>query len=237
VLGLQPVREAIRVHGAELTRVLVEDRDNPKLAALLRFAKDRGAPTEVVTRQVLERAAAGGRHQGVLAYAPALTIHPLDALLSADALLVVLDGVMDPQNFGAVVRSAVGLGATGVVWPEHSSAPLSPATFRASAGAVEHARLCRVKALPDALDRMAERGIVAVGLDAQATQELGDVDLTGPVALLIGSEDKGLRGPVRKRCQRLARLPMTRSVASLNASVASALALYEALRQRRTPAG
>src|SRR5262249_7892635 len=136
------------------------------------------------------------------------------------------------QNFGALVRSAVALGATAILWPEHSSAPLSPAMFRASAGAVEHATLCRVASLPDALGALAARGAVTVALDAQGTSELRGLELRGPAVVVVGAEDKGTRRPVRRACQHLARLPMPGPIGSLNASVAGALALYEILRQR-----
>src|SRR6185503_3678244 len=145
---------------------------------------------------------------------------------------VALDGVMDPQNFGAVIRSAVALGASAILWPEHSSAPLSPATFRASAGAIEHAVLCRVPSLPEALEALAGRGVAPIALDAHGPVELGALDLTGPTAIVIGAEDKGARRAVRRACRFVARLPMTGPIASLNASVAGAIALYEVARQR-----
>jgi 23S rRNA (guanosine2251-2'-O)-methyltransferase len=213
--------------------VLVAHDGGPKLDALARFARDQGAAVERVARAELDRRAAGGRHQGAIALAPELVISSLEALeVGPDTLLVALDGVMDPQNFGAVLRSAVALGATGVIWPAHASAPLSPATFRASAGAVEHATLCRVDSLPSALASLGERGVRTVVLDASGTKELSDIDLTHPLALVIGAEDKGARRSVR-RSGELARLPMAGPIGSLNASVAAALALYEAKRQRR----
>lgn len=131
------------------------------------------------------------------------------------------------------------MGASAILWPEHSSAPLTPATFRASAGAVEHAALCRVPALPEALQRLAERGMIAVALDANGPVELSAVPLDQPVCIVIGSEDKGVRRPVQRACRYVARLPMRGPIGSLNASVAGAIALYEIVRQRqaRTPAG
>jgi 23S rRNA (guanosine2251-2'-O)-methyltransferase len=233
VLGLQPVREAIRAHGAALERVLVERGGGPTLDGVARFAADRGAPVEGVTRGELDRLAAGGRHQGVIAIAPDLRLVSLEGLVTrAPDVIVALDGIMDPQNFGAVIRSAVVLGAGAVLWPEHSSAPLSPATFRASAGSVEHASLCRVPSLPEAAMRLAEAGWSAVALDAAGAVELSSIDLRGPVLLVVGAEDKGVRKPVRRACAHVARLPMRGPVGSLNASVAVAVALYEVLRQR-----
>jgi 23S rRNA (guanosine2251-2'-O)-methyltransferase len=234
VYGLQPVREAVRVHGAALERVVIEQGAGPKIEALGRFAEGRGVKLEVAPRGELDRRTGGGRHQGVVAIAPELRIYRVDALpIEPTSIVVALDGIMDPQNFGAIVRSSVALGATAVLWPEHSSAPLTPATFRASAGAIEHAALCRVASLPDALRSLAERGVTAIALDAQGPTTLGAIDLKGPVAVVIGAEDKGARKAVLKACQHVARLPMAGPIGSLNASVAGALALYEILRQRQ----
>jgi 23S rRNA (guanosine2251-2'-O)-methyltransferase len=235
ILGIQPTREALRVHGGKLERILLEQDSGPKLAALARYAEGRGAPVQFVSRSELDRRAAGARHQGVIALAPELHLTSLAELpvrLDPPSLFVALDGVMDPQNFGAVIRSAVALGAHAIVWPEHSSAPLSPATFRASAGAIEHAVLCRVPSLPEALTDLAGRGVTAIALDAQAPSELGELDLSGPLAIVIGAEDKGARRSVRRACRHIARLPMAGPIDSLNASVASAIALYEVTRQR-----
>ncbi|MBX3213241.1 MAG: 23S rRNA (guanosine(2251)-2'-O)-methyltransferase RlmB [Labilithrix sp.] len=235
VTGLQPVREAIRVHGDRLERVLVEERGGAQIEAVARFAADRGAPVTRVARGELDRASKGARHQGAIAYAPDLAIVGLDELakdLAGDAVVVALDEIEDPQNFGAVIRSAVALGATAIVWPEHHAAPLSPATFRASAGAVEHARLCRVGNLTVALERLHEAGATVVGLDANADKDIRDVTADGAVVLVIGAEGKGLRKPVKRACTELARLPMSGVLDSLNASVAGGIALYELLRRR-----
>jgi len=235
ISGIQPVREAIRARGDALERVLVDDmKGAPQLDALARYASDHGARVERVPRGELDRLARGAHHQGAVALAPELVILRLDDLaLGPETLLCAIDELQDPQNFGAIIRSAVALGATGVLWPEHRSAPLSMATFRASAGAVEHAKLCRVGSLPDALMTLRASGVKAVGLDAQGPEPLHSIDLRGPVVLVIGAEGKGLRRTVKAACDGLARLPMAGPIASLNASVAAAIALYETGRQRR----
>ncbi len=236
ICGLQPVREAVRVHGAKLLRIVLEVGDSPTLDALGRFAGDQGVRVERASRGELERLADGGRHQGVVAFALPLEVHAgtesLVAIPGAMPLYLCLDELEDPQNFGAIVRSAVAFAATAVVWPEHHSAPLSAAMFRASAGAVEHATLVRVPALPGELTGLRDRGVTVLGLDADAKHPLTDCDLRGPVAIVIGSEGKGLRRPVKQACTRLANLPMSRTLGSLNASVAAAIALYEVYRQR-----
>jgi 23S rRNA (guanosine2251-2'-O)-methyltransferase len=235
VCGLQPVREAIRTHGGKLGRVIVEAagrEPSPQLDALARFARDHGAQVERSPRAELDRIARGVRHQGAVAFAPPLKLRALDELELDAALLVALDEVQDPQNFGAIIRSGVAMGATALVWPEHRSAPLSPATFRASAGAIEHATLCRVTSLAPALQSLRERGLSIVGLDATADLPIDRADLAHPVVIVVGAEDKGLRKTVKRACNSLARLPMPGPIGSLNASVAVAIALYEAVRQR-----
>ncbi len=235
VCGLQPVREAIRARGGELEKVLVARGagDLAQLDAVARFAKDHGVTVERVARVELDRLARGARHQGAIAFAPDLRLASLeDVVTDGSALVVALDELQDPQNFGAIVRSSVALGATAVLWPEHRSAPLSTAMFRASAGAVEHATLCRVPALPEALAALKAAGLMVVGLDMNGTESIDRVPLEGGVVLVIGAEGKGLRKPVKNACDRIARLPMHAAIASLNASVAAGIALYEVARQR-----
>lgn len=234
VAGLQPVREAIRAHGSRLARVLVDDRRMPRLDAVARFATDQGVPrVERVARRELDRLSEGAQHQGVLAFAPPLALcQPASLWAEPQLLAVALDGIQDPQNFGAVIRSAVGIAGAAVVWGEHASAPLSTATFRASAGAIEHARLCRVRSLTGALAAAGEAGAQVVGLDAHAERDLTQVDLTGPTVLVIGSEGEGMARGVRRTCGVLARLVREPRLDSLNASVAAGIALYEAIRQR-----
>lgn len=233
VFGIQPVREAVRAHGRRIAQVAIEGGDHPQLDALARFARDQGIDVKIVSRADLDRLAKGARHQGAMAQAPPLTILTMTQVVPApDALFLALDGIEDPQNFGAILRSAVALGATGVLWAEHASAPLSPATFRASAGAVEHAVLVRVSSLPSALQQLAAQGACTIGLEAHGDVDLAEIDLTGPVVFVIGSEGKGLMKSVRRACARMARLPMGGAIDSLNASVSAAIALYEARRQR-----
>lgn len=247
VYGLQPVREAIRAHGARVARLLVAAeagsdeggpargaKGGPRLAALARFATDQGIAVEHVTRSRLDQLTRGGRHQGAVAYAPELCIGGLaDIDPGRDSPLLVLDGVTDPQNFGAALRSAVALGSGAVLWAEHGAAPLSPAAFRASAGAVEHARLLRVASLRSALCALDAQGMASVALDPSSETPLESLTLDGPVALVIGAEDEGVSRGVRRACRLCARLRMSTRVGSLNASVAAAVALYEIASRRR----
>lgn len=238
VLGLQAVRAAIRAHGSRLGPVLLERDDGARLAALARFARDQGIPeVQIVGRATLDRLAGPVQHQGAAAWAPELPLVAFEPLLEDPALLgLVLDRVQDPHNFGAVLRSSVGLGASAVIWGEHASAPLGPGTLRAAAGAAEFARLCRVSSLPRALTTARERGVSVVGLDAQASAPLHALDLRGPTLIIVGSEHEGMTPAVRRTATAFARLALPGTIESLNASVAAAIALYEAKRQRDTSA-
>lgn len=234
IVGLQPVREAIRIHKSRLTQVLVDARPTPRLNAVERYARDQGVSSvERVAAQELDRQSCGVQHQGVIAYGPPLELLTLESLLELENLLALaLDEIQDPQNFGAVVRSAVGIAGAAIIWGENASAPLSPAMFRASAGAIEQARLCRVPSLRDALRRLAEGGAQVIGLDARAPQPLHEMSLSGPLILVIGSEHEGLGRAVRPACQRFARLLSAGTLDSLNASVAAGIALHTVLVSR-----
>jgi 23S rRNA (guanosine2251-2'-O)-methyltransferase len=228
------VREAILAHGSAVVRVSIEQGDSPRLEAVARFARDHGV-NEVTqeARAVLDGLTDGTVHQGVVAWAPELQLIDFANLLIEPSLLgIVLDGISDPQNFGAVVRSAVGIAGAAIVWGEHASAPLSLATFRASAGAVEHARLCRVPSLSAALTEAVASGVRTVGLDPQADRVLRELDLKQPTLLVLGSEGEGMSRSVRRSLSATARLAQSGRIGSLNASVAAAIALYEAANQR-----
>ncbi len=234
VVGLQPVREAIRVHRSKLAQVLVDSRRTPRLDAIARFARDQDvADVRRVTTQQLDRIAMGVEHQGVAAYAPPLPLVDFDALVQDEHLLALaLDEIQDPQNFGAVVRCAVAIAGAAVIWGEHASAPLSPAMFRTSAGAVEQARLCRVSSLRDSLQRLTQTGVQVVGLDARASTALHEMPLSGPTVLVVGSEHRGLGRGVRSVCSGFASLLSSGKLESLNASVAAGIALHTVLVSR-----
>lgn len=236
VLGLQAVRAAVRAHGTRVAGVLLERDDSPRLAALARFANDQGITrVEVVGRALLDRMAGSVQHQGAAAWAPELGLQEFEPLLGDSELLgLVLDRVQDPHNFGAVLRSAVGLKASAVIWGEHASAPLGPGTLRSAAGAAEFARLCRVSSLPRALADARDASIQVVGLDAQADKPLSALNLRLPTLIVIGSEFEGMTPAVRRSCSTFARLVAPGTIESLNASVAAAIALYEAFRQRES---
>lgn len=239
VVGLQPVRECVRAHGQAIERLLLAVDGGPALAALERLARDRGVGTVArASRADLDRVARGVQHQGAIAFAPPLALSELAELLADPRLVAVaLDRIQDPQNFGAVVRSAVGIGEAAVLWGENASAPLSPATFRAAAGAIEHARLCRVPSLVGALQIAREAGVTVVGLASEASQRLADIDTSGPTIVVIGSEGQGLQPAIRRACSHQAALVRPGRIDSLNASVAAAIALYEISNRRNDSRG
>jgi 23S rRNA (guanosine2251-2'-O)-methyltransferase len=222
------------VRGAAIERLLLTASDSPTLAALERFARDQGvARIERLSRGEMDRAAGGAQYQGALALAPPLELARWsDVVTRPELLAIALDQVQDPQNFGAVIRSAVATGDAAVLWGEHASAPLGTATFRASAGAIEHATLCRVPALKDALRQAQDAGARVIGLAARADKLLSEIDLKGPTVIVLGSEGSGLTPAVRRCCTELAAIVRPRILDSLNASVAAAIALYESEKQR-----
>lgn len=232
------MRECVRVRATSIERLVLTASDSPTLAGLERFARDQGVVrVERLGRGDMDRLAQGAQHQGAIAIAPPLELAVWSEVLARPNLLAIaLDQVQDPQNFGAVIRSAVATGGAGVLWGEHASAPLGTATFRASAGAIEHATLCRVPALKDALREAGERGARVVGLAAHAEKRLSELDLTGPTVIVLGNEGSGLQPAVRRCCTDLAAVVRPHLLDSLNASVAAAIALYEAEKQRESRA-
>ncbi|TMB42539.1 MAG: 23S rRNA (guanosine(2251)-2'-O)-methyltransferase RlmB [Chloroflexi bacterium] len=192
----------------------------------------RLAPVEVVAPDRLD-VMAPGVNQGVAAELKPRRDWTLKELLATNpSLLVALDSIMDPQNLGAILRSAEAAGADGVVLPERRSAPLSAAAVKASSGASEHLRLARVAGLPSAVAEIRRHGIWCVALDPRGELLPWEFDLTQPVCLVVGGEGHGVHRLVRERSDARVRLPMAGRVASLNASAAAAALLYEAMRQR-----
>lgn len=240
LLGVRAVREALAARAQSVAVVyLHEDSARGALRDVLNDAKNRGVATEFRPMEALDALAEGERHQGVVAlsgedFAYASFEQVLDRAVAAgpSGYLVALDEVTDPHNFGAIIRSAVAFGATGIVTMKDRASPVTPTVVRASAGATEHATVARVTNLSRALDAAREAGLVTVGLDAEGAAELAATDLTVPCCVVVGSEGRGLRRLVRDRCDVLAKIPMAGPIASLNASVAAAITLYELTRQR-----
>jgi 23S rRNA (guanosine2251-2'-O)-methyltransferase len=234
VYGIHAVREAVRLRPVEYVLV-AQGQSSRRVQEIVDACRAAGISVRFVPRAALDREAGHARHQDVVAVCAARPYNSLDDLVGAGAapLLVVLDGVEDPGNLGAVVRTAVAAGADGLVIPGRRAAGLSPAVARASAGALEHLRVARVTNLVRALVELKERGVWVYGFEPRAEKSYLDLDYRGSCALVLGGEARGLHRLVREACDVLARIPLHGPVESLNVSVAAAVVLYEAARQRR----
>lgn len=235
--GIHAVEEAL-VAGRPLNRIIIaRGQHGGRIQKIIDQARSRGVPVRFEDRAQMDRSAGSQRHQGVMAYAASRAAVELEDLLAADSsgshMLVLLDGVEDPHNLGAIVRTALGAGAAGMVIPERRAAGLTETVSRVSAGALEHLRVARVKNLARAMEQLKEAGYWLVGLDERAEKNYTDVDYRGRVAIVMGSEGAGLHELVRKRCDFVVSIPMSGPVGSLNVSVAAGIVLFEAARQRR----
>ncbi len=236
IWGRHPVLEALRAERPLRRLLIAQGAHGPVIDEIFARARQAHIPYDLCDKAQLDRLA-GPRHQSVVAYAAAATYADFDRVLAhlpTSALLIFLDQVQDPHNLGAIIRSAHALGAQGAVVPARGAAGLSSAALKVAAGAAHHLPVCRVDNLQKALQKAAARGLFIAGLDAQGEQPLTAADFTQPCALVIGSEGKGLRRMVQKRCDALLHIPMQgAAIGSLNASVAAGIALYEVLRQRQ----
>ena len=240
VYGLNPVRELLRA-GAEGVGELWLAEGGTRGAAfaeLERLGRAAHAKVRAVPRARLDRLAGTDRHQGVVAVVADFRYAELDGLVASAAasgrpsLLVVLDGVEDPHNLGAIIRSAHALGAHGVVIPKDRAVGVTPAVAKASAGAVERCPVARVTNVAKTVEALKGEGIWSVALAADGERPLPALDLRGPTALVLGSEGEGLRPLVRRTCDLSARIPMSGELDSLSVSASAAVALYEAACQR-----
>jgi 23S rRNA (guanosine2251-2'-O)-methyltransferase len=237
IYGIHAVAEALTAR--RVSRLIHERGAGPRVDALVARANELRIPIDTIDRRALEKLTHGGVHQGVAAelqQMAAYTLEELVRLADGPALLVVLDGIEDPQNLGAILRSANAAGTHGVIRQARHSAPLSGATAKASAGAVSHVRIATVVNISRAIEELKELGVWTIGLDAGASNPYDAVDYTQPTAFVLGAEGTGLRRLVRETCDRLVSIPMAGEVSSLNVSVSAGIALFEAARQRRTRA-
>ena len=237
VEGRRAVLELLRANRRAVQRLMIADGQDPSeiLDEIEREAQRRRVPIHVVSMARLDREARTEGHQGVVAFASRLETVHLDLLLSApNPFLLVCDGVTDPRNLGAMLRSADGAGVTGVVLPKHRTARISPSVAKTAAGAIEYLTFCDVGGIPSAFDAMNKAGILTVGLAGESTASLYELDLAStPVALVVGSEERGLATLTRKRCAAVVSIPQAGKVSSLNAGVALSVAAFEVARQRR----
>jgi 23S rRNA (guanosine2251-2'-O)-methyltransferase len=238
--GRNAVMEALRA-GRPLAKIMLAKGIEPAFsAAVKRHARSRGIPVVEVGRSKLDAMSAVGNHQGVIAlgaevhcYSGAGEIMDKMQGQKDPPLFVILDGIKDPHNLGAIIRTCDAVGATGVVIPKRRACGLTSAVAKASAGAVEYVPCARVSNLAQEVDRLKKEGFWIVGTSAEAEKTMYEIDLTGPLGIVIGSEGEGISNLLMKKCDFLVRIPSKGRVSSLNASVATAVILYEVFRQRQ----
>jgi 23S rRNA (guanosine2251-2'-O)-methyltransferase len=234
IYGINPVLEALRAGRVRELRVV--SRGGGRIADVLKLAREHGVTVRQVPPEALERESRRGVHQGVVADVAEAESYTVDELVRGapgPPLLVVLDGIEDPHNLGAILRTADAAGVDGVIRQTRRSASLAGAAAKASAGAVSHVRIADVVNIARALEELKDAGVWTVGLDGDSETPYDAVDYTLPTAVVLGAEGSGLRRLVKERCDRLAAIPMRGHVGSLNVSVAAGVTLFEAVRQRR----
>jgi len=237
--GIHAVKEALEAQRPIDRIAIAKGRQDTRIEEIVQLARQQSIPVRFEDRMQLDRLANSKDHQGVVALAAARAAATLDDILSGAnhargqlGLIILLDGVEDPHNLGAIVRTALAVGAHGVVIPERRAAGLTDTVARSSAGALAHLPVAKVTNLARAMEELKEAGYWLVGLDERADKVYTEVDYTSPVGIVLGSEGQGLHELTRKRCDFVVSLPTTGPVKSLNVSVAAGVVLFEALRQR-----
>jgi 23S rRNA (guanosine2251-2'-O)-methyltransferase len=239
--GIHAVKEALEAQRPIDRIAIAKGRQDTRVEEIVQLARKQGVPVRFEDRGQIDRLANSKDHQGVVALAAARAPASLEDILAhansvshgQPGLIVLLDGVEDPHNLGAIIRTALAAGAHGVVIPERRAAGLTDTVARASAGALAHLPVAKVTNLVRTMEELKEAGYWLVGLDEQGDKSYTEVDYTSPVGIVLGSEGQGLHELTRKRCDFVVSLPTTGPVKSLNVSVAAGVVLFEALRQRR----
>ena len=238
VYGINPVTEALKARGRALEWVgVTKERHDLRLQRIVEDCRKQGVAVRFLTRQEIERMTHDHGHQGVLAVTSAKRYNDLDDLLAekkgSHSLIMVLDGIEDPHNLGAILRTADAAGVDGVVIPERRAVGVTGTVAKASAGASEHLRIAKVTNIARTVEELKSKNIWTVGLDERGTETYDSLDYKMDCAVVLGAEGKGMHDLVRKKCDFLISIPMLGQVPSLNVSVAAAVVLYEIVRQRR----
>jgi len=231
---LNPLFEIVKSAPNRVNKILIQkDKRQKRITEIIHKAKAEDIPLVFVPKQKLDRL--DRSHQGAVALLTPKEFSTLDAILSSVKVpfLVLLDGIEDPQNLGAIIRTAEGAGADGIILPERRSVGLSEAVSLVSAGALEYMKVARVKNLARTMDDLKDRGVWFVGAEAAGKEYWYEFDYNLPVGLVLGSEGKGLRTLIRKKCDKILSIPLLGSITSLNVSAAASIFLYEAVRQRK----
>lgn len=226
-IGVHPVREALRAQ-RPLDKVLIaKGTTGTRIQEIIDLCRERGIPVRFEPRDALDRVSKGVPHQGVIAFGAARDYVELEDIIDGASLLVILDGVEDPHNLGAIIRTAHAAGANAVIVPERRAAPLTEAVDKAAAGALEYLPVVRVTNVSQTIERLKQRSFWIYGLDERGTQLYSQIEFSVPAAIVLGGEGKGLHQGVRKHCDVLVRIPMAGAVSSLNVSVAAGIVLFE----------
>ncbi len=230
---LNPIIEALRADPGRIDKVIIqEERGHHKIAEVIRLAKEGGIPLHFVPRRKLDLMSPG--HQGALLLMAAKRFSSLEDILASagNPFLVLLDEIADPQNVGAILRSAEGAGADGIILPERRSAGITEAVIEVSAGAAEHLKIARVTNLARSMDELKKRGLWLVGAEGGQKECWTDFDYTVPVGIVLGSEGRGMRRLVREKCDKVLSIPLFGRINSLNVAAAAAVFFFEVARQR-----
>lgn len=230
--GIHPISEALRAKHSLDRIVVAQGAGGPRLQEIIDLARRNGVPVRFEPRSSLDRLSGSSAHQGVVAMGAASKYADLDAT-SGSQLVVVLDGVEDPHNLGAIIRTAHAAGAGAVIIPERRAASVTDVVAKAAAGALEHLPIVRVTNLNRTLEELKEQQYWIYGLDERGTESYDHVEYASPTAIVLGAEGKGLHDQVRKHCDALVRIPMAGKISSLNVSVAAGVVLFEWKRRRK----
>lgn len=243
LIGRNAVIEALK-NTRRVNRLLIAEGAGTKngdgsLGEIIALAREKKVKFETVPRETIEGIASGHRHQGVIAYVAPVEYADLDEVVNEAAakeapLLILLDGIEDPHNLGAILRTADAVGADGVLLPRHHSVPLNATVAKTSAGAIEYVPVARIGNIAQTLKELKKKGFWVYGADMDGDCDYDKADFTGPVVLIIGSEGQGMARLTRENCDTIVSLPMAGKINSLNASVAGAILMYEVSRQRRS---
>ncbi len=242
LVGRNAVREALKGRRAINKILFADNAHGGSLHEIVELAKEKKVLTSRVPQKKIEQLCGTAKHQGIIAYVAPVEYADFDVVLDnlldkEDPLLVILDELEDPHNLGAIIRTVDAVGADGVIIPKHRSCPLSSTVAKTSAGAIEYVPVMRVNNLARAMEDLKKRGFWIAGTDAEAKQSYTEGNFSGPMAIVIGSEGKGITRLVKEKCDYLLSIPMRGKVNSLNASNAAAILLYEVYRQRKAMKG
>lgn len=239
IYGIHPIEEALKSPNIQLEKILIaKQKPVPRFQSILYLASQRQIPVIYTQRETLERMARGGLHQNIVAITKQVSYVDLEEILSrckeerTQALFLILDGIQDPQNFGSLIRTALGCGVHAIIIPKDRAVGITPTVIKASAGAAAHLPIAKVTNLSRTIEALQKAGIWVYGASGEARENLYELDLKTDVAIVIGAEGKGIRPLVKNKCDCLFSIPMKGPLTSFNASVSGGMILYEVMRQR-----